>query len=106
MIVTITSENFHNDIEKNTKPVIIKVYSTWCGPCQQMAPIFEELAKELAGKYVFAQMNVDETRELSMKFGISMIPALVFMDGGVVKGKKTGYRSKDDIKHDIEEIFG
>ena len=69
MVVTITSQNAEQEIAQSTLPVIIKVHASWCGPCQQMTPIFEEVAKELQGKYKFAQLNVDDARDLSIKYG-------------------------------------
>ncbi|HZW61519.1 MAG TPA: thioredoxin [Candidatus Babeliales bacterium] len=106
MAIAITQENFEKEITKSSTPVVIDVYATWCGPCQQMAPIFESLEKELGSKYKFAKLNVDEARELSIKYGVTSVPTFVFISNGQVKGKETGYMSKEDLKEKIEEYLG
>jgi len=106
MPVTITHENYEEQIENATKPVIIDVYADWCGPCQQMAPLFDELSQELSSNYIFAKLNVDESRDLAVKFGVTSIPTFIFMKNGEILGKETGYMSKEDLRAKIEESFG
>jgi len=105
-IIVITEENHKTELEDSKKPVVLEVYAPWCGPCQHMAPIVEELEKELGDKYKFAKINVDEARELSIKYGVSSVPTFVFIKDNEVKGKETGYMSKDDLKAKIESILG
>jgi len=105
-VIAVTEENHKSAIEESTKPVVLDVYAPWCGPCQHVEPIFEELEKELGDKYNFAKINVDESRELSIKYGVSSVPTFVFIQGNEVKGKETGYMSKDDLKAKIESYLG
>jgi len=105
MPVSITPENFEQEIVKATKPVIIDVFATWCGPCQQMTPIFDELEQELGSKYTFAQLNVDEAREISIKYGVTTVPTFIFVQNNVVKGKESGYMDKESLKELIEQMF-
>ena len=106
MAVVITQDNIETEVNKATLPVVLDVYATWCGPCQQMEPIFEELEKEIGDKYKFAKINVDEARELSIQYGVSSVPTFIFIKNGEVKGKETGYIAKDDLKAKIEELLG
>ena len=105
-VIEITNDNFEKDILKSSKPVVVDVHAVWCGPCQMMAPVFEELAEERGEKYTFASMNVDETRELSIKFGITSVPTFIFIKDGVVKAKETGYMSKETLIEKIESHLG
>lgn len=103
MVVTITKQNADQEISQSTIPVVLKIYASWCGPCQQMAPLYDELAKELAGAYKFAQLNVDDARELSIQYGVTSIPTFVFIKNNEVVGKEVGYMGKEELKAVIEE---
>lgn len=78
MILTVTKENFASDVEHSTKPVVIDVFATWCGPCKHMEPTFEELATQYSDLYTFAKLNVDESRDLAIEFGVSSVPTFLF----------------------------
>lgn len=106
MAIPITKENFEEEIALSPLPVVLDVYATWCGPCQQMMPIVDELEKELADKYKFAKLNVDEAREISIEYGVTSVPTFIFIKDNEVKGKETGYMSKDTLREKIEEVFG
>jgi len=105
-IVSVTEANVKKEVEESTLPVVIDVYASWCGPCQQMAPIFAELEKEMGESYKFAKINIEEARELSIRMGVSKIPTFIFMKNKEVRGKVEGYLSKDDLKAKIEELLG
>ncbi|MFA5998774.1 MAG: thioredoxin [Candidatus Babeliales bacterium] len=105
MPVTITKDNFEKEIKQYDKPVVIDVYATWCGPCQQMKPIFTELAGEFAGRCKFAALNVDEVRDLSIMFGVTSVPTFVFYNNGEIHSKETGYMSKEALKSRVEEFI-
>ena len=105
MALMITNENVEQEINKSTLPVVLDVYATWCGPCQQMAPIFEELEKELGSKCKFLKLNVDEAREISIQYGITSVPTFVFIKDGEIKHKETGYMNKNDLRSKIENFI-
>jgi len=106
MAISITPENYDAEIKQSKKPVVIDVYATWCGPCQQMTPIIEELEKEFGENYKFAKLNVDEARDISIKeYGVTSVPTFVFIKDGTVKGKETGYMSKEVLKEKISAAF-
>lgn len=106
MALSITKDNVEQEINKSSLPVILDVYATWCGPCQQMKPIFDELEKELGTKCKFATLNVDEARELSIQYGVTSVPTFIFIKNGEIKHKETGYMGKEDLKAKLEEFIG
>lgn len=106
MALMITSENFEKEVLQSDLPVVIDVYAAWCGPCQQVAPIFDELATELAEKYKLVKIDIDEERDLAVQYNVSSIPTFVFIKKGEVVGKEMGYLSKDDLKAKIESLLG
>lgn len=104
-IITINKDNFEKEIKQNDKPVVIEVYATWCGPCQQMKPIFTELSQEFENRCKFAALNVDEVRDLSIMFGVTSVPTFVFYYNGEMHSKDTGYMSKEALKSRVEEFL-
>lgn len=105
MIISITRHNFKQEIEEASKPVVIDVYATWCGPCQHMAPFFEELAQQYASSYIFAKLNVDEAREIAIEYNVSSVPTFLFLKNGQLIDSIIGYMPKDDLENKIKEVF-
>ncbi len=105
MPISITKENFDQEVKYCNTPIIIDVYATWCGPCQQMKPVFNELEKEFEGRCKFAALNVDEARDISIMFGVTSVPTFVYYSNGEMHSKDTGYMSKAALKARIEDFI-
>ena len=96
MALEITKDNFEKEILSQGK-AIIDFWAPWCGPCQMLTPIIEELAEEMKGKIKVGKVNVDEQNELAAQFGVMSIPTIVaFEDGKVIK-KSIGVQPKENI---------
>jgi thioredoxin 1 len=106
MPVSVTKENFDKEISQSKQPVVIDVFATWCGPCQQMMPIVADLEKDLGSKYKFVKINVDEARDLSIQYGVTSVPTFIFVIDNQVKGRATGYMNKQDLQNKIQEALG
>ena len=92
----ITEENFETEVLKSDKPVLVDFWAEWCGPCQMLLPIIEELANEVTDAKI-CKINVDEQRELAKQFRVMSIPTLmVFKDGKAVK-TSVGAKPKNEI---------
>ena len=83
--VEFTDSNFEEEVLKSEHPVLVDFWAEWCGPCRMIGPVVEEMASEYAGKAKIGKVNVDHNPEVSVKYGIRSIPALmIFKDGQVV----------------------
>lgn len=104
MSMEFTDQNFDQEVIKSDKPVLVDFWAPWCGPCQMMGPIIDELAKEMEGKMKIGKVNVDENSEISSKYEVMSIPALkVFKDGKIVK-EYVGAQNKMILKAELEKI--
>ena len=86
--------NFQTEVLDSDKLTIIDFWAEWCGPCRAIGPVIEELSAEWAGKVNIGKVNVDHNPQLSMNYGITSIPAILFIKGGVVVDKLVGAQPK------------
>lgn len=97
MPVHLTDANFSETVEKSSLPVLIDFWAAWCGPCRLIAPVIDELAKELAGKAVIGKLNVDENQMTAARFGVQSIPTLLIVKNGREAERIVGVQPKDAI---------
>ena len=94
--IHINSENYQNEVLNSEKKVLLDFWAPWCGPCQMVLPIIEEIAAERTDIKV-GKINVDENIELAKQFKVMSIPTLVVMENGQMVKRVVGARSKDEI---------
>lgn len=90
MALEFTDANFDTEVLKSDKLSMVDFWAEWCGPCRAIGPVVEELSKEYEGKVNIGKVNVDVNPEVSAKFGITSIPAILFLKNGVVVDKQIG----------------
>lgn len=101
----VTDANFA-EIIGGGKPVMVDFWASWCGPCRAIAPVVEELAVEYEGKVVIGKCNVDECREMPVKYGIRNIPTLLFFRNGEVVDRMVGAAPKTEIAGKLDSLLG
>ncbi len=94
--LNITMNNFEEEVLRSEKPVLLDFWAPWCGPCQMMLPIVEQIAQERSDIKV-GKINVDENMELAKKFKVMSIPTLIVMKNGEIAKRSTGAVSKDKL---------
>ncbi|KKQ44298.1 MAG: lpbca thioredoxin [Candidatus Moranbacteria bacterium GW2011_GWC2_37_8] len=99
-----TDQNFDQEVIASEKPVLVDFWAPWCGPCQMMGPVIEQLAEEMGEAAKVGKVNVDENGDVSAKFGIMSIPALKIFKGGKVVKEYVGVQSKEALKKALEEL--
>lgn len=95
-VVTITKENFEDEVTKSEKNVLLDFWATWCGSCRMVSPIVDEIAEENPDIKV-GKVNVDEQPELAGAFQIQSIPTLVSVRNGIIADVAVGARDKKSI---------
>lgn len=97
--IILTKDNF-DEVINGDKPVLVDFFATWCGPCQMMAPLVEELAEEQSD-VVVCKVDVDEEEDLATRYRVMSIPTLLLFKKGELVAKNVGALSKDKLKEFI-----
>ena len=95
--ITLTSENFEQEVIKSDIPVLVDFWAAWCGPCMMLAPVVAQIAEEFSGKIKVGKVNVDENQELAAKYMISSIPCVFLFKNGEIAAKSVGYKPYDEL---------
>ena len=103
MALEFTDSSFKTDVLSSDKLTVVDFWAEWCGPCRAIGPVIEDLSKEYNGKINVGKVNVDTNPQVSMNYGITSIPAILFVKGGKVVDKLVGAQPKANFVKKIEQ---
>lgn len=95
-VVEITKDNFEHTVLKADKPVLVDFWAEWCGPCQMMGPIVDEVAEE-RNDIIIGKLNVDTQPEIALRYNVMSIPTLIVFENGEEAQKSIGLISKEEL---------
>lgn len=97
MALTLTEDNFAQEVLQSDKPVLVDFWATWCGPCRMIAPIIDQISTEMAGQVKVGKVDVDECNGLASTYNVRSIPTLIIFKGGQIADTIVGATSKEAI---------
>jgi len=106
MAAVFTDANFEAEVLKADKLSVIDFWAPWCGPCLALGPTIDALSKEYDGKVIVGKVNVDENPNISVNYGITNIPCVLFIKDGKVVDKQLGLAPKNAFDKKIKNILG
>ncbi|HWS48434.1 MAG TPA: thioredoxin [Candidatus Methanoperedens sp.] len=96
MHTIVDQNNFKSEVLDSPTKVIVDFWAPWCGPCQMLGPIIDEIGDELSGSVKVTKLNVDENQAIALTYNISSIPAVLIFEGGKVVNTIIGFHQKQD----------
>ena len=100
----INSEDFLKLRADSALPIMIDFFADWCGPCQMLSPIVEEIAAENEGKVEVVKIDIDDSQDLAQEYGVTSIPTVLFLREGQMVEKLVGFQSKDSLKEKLDAL--
>ena len=102
-VVTITDDNFEEEVNSSEIPVLVDYWATWCGPCKMVGPLVEEISSEFSDKIKVGKLDVDTNQASAARQNVMSIPTLLLFKEGQVVAQHVGTLSKNQLKELIEE---
>ena len=103
--IAIDESNFEQLVLQSKIPVLVDFWATWCGPCRMVAKVVEELAEEYAGRVSFGKVDVDQNSKIASQYGIMSIPSLLIFKDGKPVSNIVGFRPKDQLKKNLDDVL-
>lgn len=104
--ITLTDQNFEQEVLNSDVPVLVDFWATWCGPCRVIAPVIIELAEEFSGRAKIAKLDVDHNPATAQNYSVRSIPTLLFFKDGVVVDQLIGASPKRTLAAKLDDLVG
>lgn len=104
--VKVTDGTFEEMVVNSDKPVLVDFWAEWCGPCKMIAPVLDEIAKEMGDDLVIGKLDIDENQDTAMAFGVMSIPTLLLFKGGEPVERIVGYQPKPQLVARLQPHVG
>ena len=101
-MATIVNTQSFKELAAQDGRLVVYFFATWCGPCKKLSPILDEVAEEFAGKANIVKVDIDESEDLAVEFGIRSVPTVLFLKGGQVVDKFVGAVPKSEIVSKVQ----
>lgn len=101
----VSDQSFEAEVLKSTTPVLVDFWAEWCGPCKMIAPVLDELAKEMDGRLTIAKVNIDHNPNTPRKYGVRGIPTLILFKDGQVAATKIGALQKSKLVEWVQSVL-
>ena len=95
-VLSLNEKNFE-EVIKTDKPVLIDFWASWCGPCRMMSPVIDEISEEMGEKVKVCKINIDEEKNLAVKYNVMSIPTFIVLKEGKEVGRSIGVQDKSEI---------
>jgi thioredoxin 1 len=102
-IIAVSDASFEKDVLGADRPVLVKFEADWCGPCQAMKPMIQDIASEFGDKLTIATLDIDQNNRTPHRFGIRGVPTVILFDKGQIVGQKVGLPRKADLAALIQQ---
>ena len=104
-ILNLTDDSFQAEVLEAAEPVLVDFWAEWCQPCKMLAPTLDEIAEEYSGRAKVTKMNIDDHKDVAVKFNIMSIPTVLLFKDGELKNQFVGLSGKDKFTGALDELL-
>jgi thioredoxin 1 len=99
--IDVTEQTWDAEVARSTQPVVVDFWAPWCGPCRMVGPEIDKLAERLGESAKFVKVNIDESRDLAVRYGVMSIPTIAKFEGGTMTAQVVGARGADALGREL-----